>query len=573
MPQLTKSNEQVSELVWRAKYAAVGEQGLADTWRRVARAVASVEADPRHWEQRFFSVLDRFSFLPGGRILAGAGVSGAPTLCNCFVLDRIEDTDAGVMAALNASIQTLVAGGGIGVDFSMLSPGGTSRMTGPSAAGPVTFMQLWQAAADAFLANALRRGAMMATLRCDHPDIEAFVAAKRSPGVLPRFNLSVQITDRFIAAIASDGDWPLVFGGRELRTIRARSLWEAIARAAYDSGEPGFLLVDQIQRENNLWWRECITACNPCGEAPLPPNGACDLGSLNLTRFVADAYTANARLEVDALTAATEVAVRFLDNVLDLTTFPIAKQADEARATRRIGLGITGLADMLVMLGHVYGDSRSLDAAATTMRSIRDRAYATSIKLAREKGAFPAFEARRYLESGFARRLPAQLRAEIARNGMRNSHLLAIAPTGSISLLAGGISTGIEPIFAPVQVRILHDADGKAQRVEILDPALDLWRDQSPGRAGPPPGFISARDLSLSAHIEMQAAVQPFVDQAISKTWNIAPDCSFEEFEQALRGACGRGLKGFTAFRSGIRESPLKAEARLRCGLDTEQCD
>jgi len=567
-------NLRASELVWKAKYAAAGERNVSDTWRRVARAVASVEADPQYWEREFLSILEGFRFLPGGRILAGAGISENATLCNCFVLDRIENSDTGVLEALGETAKTLVAGGGVGVDFSTLSPNGTPRADGPPAPGPVAFLRLWQATAEAFLANAPRRGAMMATLRCDHPDIEAFIYAKRLPGALSLFNLSVQITDKFLAAVSADADWPLMFEGRALRTIRASQLWDKIARAAYDLGEPGLLFVDQIQRENNLWWRERIDTTNPCGEVPLPPNGACDLGSLNLTQFVRDPFTPGASLDIERLTNAARIAVRFLDNVLDLTTFPVPKQAEEARATRRVGLGITGLADALVMLGLTYGEELSLRTAAHVMSAIRDAAYAVSIDLAKEKGAFPALQRNLYLDGAFIGRLPASLRARIKAHGLRNSHLLAIAPTGSISLLAGGVSTGLEPIFASFQRRTIHDERDVPRSVELTDPALSLWRSQKPAQESLPPGFITAWDLPLSAHIDMQAALQPFVDQAISKTWNVGPDCEFEEVEGALRDACRRGLKGFAVFRPGrVREGVLSAAPVRSCSDEATPCE
>jgi ribonucleoside-diphosphate reductase alpha chain len=567
------SNAQASRLIWRTRYAAPGERAPSDTFARLAHALAAPEADPASWEARFQSVLDDMRFLPAGRILAGAGLSEAPTLCSCFVVDRLKDTPEGVMAGLGEGMTTLLDGGGVGVDFSPLSPAGAPGWRGALAPGPVAFIHLWQAATEAFLAHAGRGGALMASLRCDHPDIEAFLAAKASPGVLSRFNLSVQITEDFLAAIAADADWPLVFSGARHHTLRARALFERIARSAYETGEPGFLFADQIRRENNLWWREEITACNPCGEAPLPPGGACVLGSLNLTRFVRHPFSPEASIDTDALGAVTRTAVRCLDNVLDLTHFPLGAQAQIARTSRRIGLGFTGLGDALVMLGQSYGDERSLETAAAIMRRMRDEAYAASVSLAQEKGAFPAFEARPYLASGFARRLPEDLRAAIARHGIRNSHLLSIAPTGSISLLAGGVSTGIEPIFAPVQTRMLREAGGEIVRCELTDPALHLWRSDDRDAHSLPPGFVSAQGLSLQAHIDMQAAVQPYVDQAISKTWNIPADCPFEDVRSACLAASGRGLKGFAVFRAGSREGVLHAGSVRPCSLYEAPCD
>lgn len=567
------SNRHVAELVWRAKYAAPGELSLQDTWVRTARAAASVEADPQSWERRFLELFQGFSFLPGGRILAGAGVPGAATLCNCFVLGRIENSDSGVRSALSATARTLLAGGGVGADFSTLSPAGTVRDAGPPAPGPVACLGLWQAMAETLLLDAPRRGAMMATLRCDHPDIEAFISAKQASGALPFFNLSVQVTDRFLEAVEADKAWPLVFGGRVARTLRARRLFEALAHAAYETGEPGFLFIDQIRREDNLWWRERITTTNPCGEIPLPPDGACDLGSVNLTRFIARPFTRQASVDFAGLTRTVTTAVRFLDNILDITAYPLASQAEEARAVRRIGLGVTGLADALLMLGLTYGEPGSLAIAGQLMSVIRNAAYAASIDLAREKGVFPAFAGDLYLQGAFIRRLPPGLQEGIRTHGIRNSHLLAIAPTGSISLLAGGVSTGLEPIYSAVQRRTIHDEKGVLRDVELTDPAVLLWRALKAEPAGLPPGFTTAAALEPSAHADMQAALQPFVDQGISKTWNLAPACAFDTFRRALDLACRRGLKGFAVFRPGGARQPLLSPAAPGpCAGDPAAC-
>ncbi len=387
----------ISRHVWETKYRYADgrrrERTIADSWHRIARALAAVEGGDRAaWEQRYFGLLRDFKFLPGGRIQAGAGTARHVTLFNCFVMGTIEDSIPGIFRALQEGAVTMQQGGGIGYDFSTLRPRGTrARGAGNIASGPVSFMQVWDAMCGTILSTGARRGAMMATLRCDHPDIEEFVAAKQQAGRLRRFNLSVQVTDAFMAAVRQGAQWPLVFPAaafdedgetisrewsgvvgavpcRVIRRIQARELWQLILRAAYDYAEPGVLFIDRINQLNNLWYRERISATNPCGEIPLPPYGACDLGSLNLTRFVLSPFTPGARIDSESLAQATGVAVRLLDSVIDASQFPLPQQMENARASRRIGLGITGLADMLVMLGLSYGDDRSLAVAADVMR-------------------------------------------------------------------------------------------------------------------------------------------------------------------------------------------------------------
>lgn len=551
----TRAAEDVADFVWRTKYRAGDERGVADTWRRVAGAVASVEADAEGWAGRFYDILKAFRFLPGGRIQAGAGKDGGATLFNCFVLPGPGATVAGTFSALEDAVRTLRAGGGVGCDFSAVPPRGWPADPGPGSPGPLAMLDLWDAACRSFLSQSHRLGAMMGALDCRHPDIEAFAEAKRTPGTLSRFNLSVAVSDAFMAAVRAGADWELRFpvdapeGGAGTR-VSARTLWDRILRSAYETGEPGVLFVDRINRTNNLWWREHIAVTNPCGEVPLPDYGACNLGSLNLTRFVMEPFTPRARLDLDALTAVADVAVRFLDDVIDLSIFPLDAQARTARSTRRIGLGLTGLADALVMLGLRYGEPASLGLAAETMRAVRDAAYWASTDLAREKGAFPDFDRDRYLQGPFIRDLPDALRDAIAAHGIRNSHLLAIAPTGSISLLAGGISTGLEPIFAGTQSRAVRGPDGAPRRFSIVDPALAQWRALNGSEVGEPPGFVTAHDLPLKAHLDMQAALQPFVDNAISKTVNVAGDIDFGGFRAVYDQAFDLGLKGCTAFRA-----------------------
>jgi ribonucleoside-diphosphate reductase alpha chain len=569
----------ISRHIWTTKYRYadrdVEEQTIADTWRRVASALAAVEpVDAAAWEERFFSVLNDFKFLPGGRIQAGAGTSRNVTLFNCFVMGTIEDSIPGIFRALQEGAVTMQQGGGIGYDFSTLRPHGMqAKGVGSIASGPVSFMEIWDAMCGALLSTGARRGAMMATLRCDHPDIAAFITAKQRPGRLRRFNLSVLVTDAFMAAVRADEDWPLLFpaggpdGGGEaimrewsgeiapvpcriMRRLRARKLWELILQSAYDHAEPGVLFIDRINQLNNLWYCEQISATNPCGEIPLPPYGACDLGSLNLTKFISAPFTSEARLDLSALEETTRIAVRLLDNVVDASRYPLPQQAKRARGSRRIGLGVTGLADALIMLGLPYGDGRSIVVASKTMRTICHAAYRSSIALAKEKGEFPHFERDKYLQGAFIRSLPEDIQEEIGKHGIRNSHLLAIAPTGTISLLAGNVSSGVEPVFAASYARKVLDREGNAQEFTLTNYALELWRKSADVAVTElPKGFICATELPVRAHLDMQAALQKFVDNSISKTINIPRDCLFSEFRQIYDIAYDCGVKGCTTFR------------------------
>jgi ribonucleoside-diphosphate reductase alpha chain len=460
-------------------------------------------------------------------------------------------------------------------------------------------MHVWDAMCGTILSTGARRGAMMATLRCDHPDIEEFIVAKQQPGALRRFNLSVQVTDAFMGAVQQDAEWPLVFPAatlvgkgetllrdwpgfdepapcRIVRHVHARELWDLILRATYEYAEPGVLFIDQINRLNNLWYRERISATNPCGEIPLPPYGACDLGSINLTRFVSSPFSPQAQLEIEALKDTAQLAVRLLDNVIDASLFPLPQQAERARGTRRIGLGITGLADALLMLGLPYGSDESLTFARETMGLICHTAYRASVALAKEKGAFPYFDRDKYLEGEFIHRLPQDIRQGIAENGIRNSHLIAIAPTGTISLLAGNVSSGLEPIFAAAYGRRILDENGNPEELCLTDYAVQLWRAASANAKGFPPGFVTVDDIPVRAHLDMQAALQPFVDNSISKTINVPEDCPFPEFRKIYDVAYEKGLKGCTTFRpnpvtgavlSGADDS---AEAPHCCVLERE---
>ena len=567
----------LSRTVWENKYRYAGamenDADIGASRARVARALAAVETDANGWEERFAGLLEGFRFLPGGRILASAGTGRQVTLHNCFVMGTVEDSLDSIFDALKEGALTMQQGGGVGYDFSTLRPRGVvARSHGVVASGPLSFMRIWDSMCAALLSTGYRRGAMMGTLRCDHPDIEEFIDAKRDPLQLRNFNLSVLVTDDFMRALDTDTDWPLVFPAvetgrdpdavvqrswpghttkvpcRVFRRVRARDLWERLLQASYDCAEPGVLFIDRINAENTLRYRERISATNPCGEVPLPPYGACNLGSLNLVHFVRQPFEHAANIDWGELEAATTVAVRMLDNVVDVSEYPLEAQATEARGSRRIGLGITGLADALIMLGLYYDSDSAREVSAEILRCIRDAACQASIDLAQEKGPFPYLETTPYLESAFVQRLPAGLRDAIARHGIRNSHLLAIAPAGSISLLANNVSNGLEPAYAFEYRRKLRLPDGSFAEYSVSDYAWRHYRERYP--SGPlPDAFVDALSLPPLAHLRMQAALQPFVDNAISKTINIPAGFSYADYSAVYLDAYRLGLKGCTTFR------------------------
>jgi ribonucleoside-diphosphate reductase alpha chain len=497
----------------------------------------------------------------------------------------IEDSVSGIFEALKEGALTMQQGGGVGYDFSTLRPRGShARTSGMVASGPVSFMSVWDAMCATILSTSARGGAMMATLRCDHPDIEEFIRAKREPDVLRNFNLSVLVTDAFMQAVRNDSDWPLVFPEQALqesvettadyvkrawsgaatpvtcrvcKIVRARDLWTQLCDSAFDCAEPGVLFIDRINSTNNLGYCEVISATNPCGEQPLPSYGACNLGSINLTAFVVDAFKQTAHFDEASLREATRLAIRFLDNVIDVSRFPLAHQQEQVHRARRIGLGVTGLADALAMLGLRYDDERARAAAAAVMRGIRDAAYETSIGLARERGAFPAFDAEQYTAQPFIRSLPPQLLAAIRRDGIRNSHLLAIAPAGTISLLARNVSSGIEPIYGIETMRRVRDSEGGYRNFALTDYAYTVWQAGHPGPMDLPDYFLHCGSIAPRDHLLMQAALQPYVDGAISKTITLAKDCARSEMGTIFETANELGLKGCTAYRPESRPDVL----------------
>lgn len=572
----------VPQHIWASKYRYTGDDGgerdIGQTWSRVTAAVAGVERDPNHWQARFLEPLSTYRFLPGGRVLAGAGTGRQVTLFNCFVSGTLVDSVEGILDSLKETAITMQQGGGIGIDFSPLRPAGTQAVrSGSIASGPLSFMHIWNLLCRTLLATSTRRGAMMGTLRCDHPDIVSFIDAKRNEGALENFNLSILVTDDLLQAVDDDREWPLVYPavtGEPVARVPARRLWQRIVSAAHETAEPGLLFVDTINRNNNLFYCEQISATNPCGEVPLPPYGACDLGSVNLTSFVSNPFSRRSAFNHELLGRTVTVAVRFLDNVIDVSRFPLRKQAQQARSTRRIGLGITGLADALTMLGYHYDSDPAREFAGNVMRRIRDAAYSTSIALAEEKSAFELFDKDRYLSAPFIERLPGALRDAIAFHGIRNSHLLAVAPAGTISLLAGNVSSGIEPIYALQAERAVRSDDLSTERLQMNDFAYDLWRRSHRGNAALPRAFVTAGELPASSHLEMQACLQPYVDGAISKTINLSPDATTDDVARAFRYAHRAGIKGCTVYRPGARQGQvLRTLAGSHCCNTEREAD
>ena len=573
----------ISEEVLIEKYAKGEERSIAAVHARVARALAQAEAPEQRkaWEERFAAALDA-GFVPAGRIQSAAGTELSATLINCFVQpvgDSIAHDDEGhpgIYTALTEAAETMRRGGGVGYDFSRIRPRGAwVGSTQSSASGPVSYMRVFDRSCETVESAGARRGAQMGVLRCDHPDVEEFIHAKDG-GDLKNFNISVGVTDAFMEAVQADAEFELVHRAEpgvaqkaagaylksekgELanhglwvyRKLRARDLWEQIMRSTYDHAEPGVLFLDHINRDNNLSYCETIASTNPCAEQPLPPYGCCCLGSIDLTRFVRDPFEANASFDDAAFAKVAKVAVRMLDNVLDVTVWPLPQQQQEARNKRRVGLGFTGLGDALVMLDLRYDTPEARAMARRISEVMRDAAYEASSDLARERGAFPLFNADLFLAgSSFASRLPQSLKDRIRAHGLRNSHLLSIAPTGTISLaFADNASNGIEPAFSWTYTRKKRMPDGSFKEYEVEDHAWRLYRHLKGEKAPLSNAFVTALEMSAKAHEAMVAAVAPFIDTAISKTVNVPADYPYDDFQHLYLEAWQSGLKGLATYR------------------------
>jgi ribonucleoside-diphosphate reductase alpha chain len=553
---MTRFAAPIAEQIWDMKYRFKDADGkpldgtVEDSWRRIARALAAVEKDPKKWEDKFYGALEDFKYLPAGRITAGAGTARSVTLFNCFVMGTVPDSMGGIFDMLKEAALTMQQGGGIGYDFSTIRPkGALVKGVAADASGPLSFMDVWDAMCRTIMSAGSRRGAMMATMRCDHPDIEQFITAKSDPARLRMFNMSVLVTDPFMEAVKADKSWELIYDGKVYKTVNARDLWNTIMQSTYDYAEPGVIFIDRINEMNNLSYCETIAATNPCGEQPLPPYGACLLGSINMARLVENAFEKDARLNVEQLDDLVATAVRMMDNVVDASRFPLEAQAQEAAAKRRIGLGVTGLADALLMVGLEYGTEEAAAQTEAWMKQIARASYLASVELAKEKGAFPLFDKDKYLASGSLKIMDQDVKDAIAEHGIRNALLTSIAPTGTISLYAGNVSSGIEPVFAYAYTRKVLQKDGSRTEEEVVDYAVKLYRDKFGADAELPSYFVNAQTLAPLAHVRMQAAAQKWIDSSISKTINCPEDIDFDSFKEVYMEAYETGCKGCTTYR------------------------
>lgn len=610
----------ICEQIWNEKYRLItpnteipDDMSVDDTFQRIARACANAEPElygdfkaptPEYhkaWEKRFKDTLDDFKFLPAGRITAGAGSGRSVTLFNCYVMGTIPDSMDGIFSNLREAALTMQQGGGIGYDFSTLRPSNSLvKGVDADASGPLSFMDVWNAMCKTIMSAGSRRGAMMATMRCDHPDIEDFITAKQDSDRLRMFNMSMLATDAFMNSVEDNNDWPLVhaeppmlseWNGAQLaedgkvvynqpglpyihKIIPARDLWDLMMKATYNFAEPGILFVDRINKMNNLWYVEHISATNPCGEQPLPPYGACLLGSVNLTKMVSDPFKETAGVDTKLLKKTAKTATRMLDAVIDISNFPLEAQRAEAKAKRRMGIGVTGLADMLFMVGHTYGTPEAAAFAEEVQKIITIACYEESIDLAKEFGPCPVTKTKaqrkQFLQSGFMQNMPEYIHEGIMEHGIRNALLVSIAPTGTISLYAGNVSSGVEPIFAPEYTRKVLEKDGSKREERVFDYAVQVFKDWSDDQDGGhfmdhhlwKKNMVTAQTLSPMDHIVMQSAVQKWIDSSISKTINCPEDISFKDFKAVYLEAYRTGCKGCTTYRpNDVTGSVLSVES------------
>ena len=536
----------ISEQIHKMKYRSVGES-FKEAMTRVANALKD---NDEHFDT-FRNILYNQRFLPAGRVQSAMGAPRTVTPYNCFVSPTIEDSMEGIMAAATNAARTMQLGGGIGYDFSTLRPrGALIKSLDSKSSGPISFMGIFDAVCQTIASAGHRRGAQMGVLRVDHPDIEEFIRAKNNSTNLTGFNISVGVTDAFMAAVKTGDFFDLTFEGQVYKTVDARALWDDILRSTWDWAEPGILFIDRINQKNNLWYCETIAATNPCGEQPLPPNGACLLGSFNLTKYIRqDPYTDEFSLDIMQLSRDIPAVVRAMDNVVDRAVYPMPAQEKEAKDKRRMGLGVTGVANALETLGLKYGSEEFLDKLGEVMGVIRDQCYLASVVLAAEKGSFPLYDNIKYLESNFIKTLPDHIQAAIGMHGIRNSHLLSVAPTGTISLSADNVSSGIEPVFDHWYERDIQTFDGPMkERVEDYAYRVHGIKGEK------------ANDLSVFDHVAVLNVASHYVDSACSKTCNVGADVTWEQFKDVYMQAYDGGASGCTTFRvSGKRYGILNA--------------
>jgi ribonucleoside-diphosphate reductase alpha chain len=547
----------ISEEIHKMKYRSVGE-----TFKEAMTRVADALKDGEEHFEAFRGILYNMRFLPAGRVQSAMGAPRRVTPYNCFVSMTIEDSMHGIMEAAANAAKTMQLGGGIGYDFSTLRPHGSLiRSLDSKSSGPMSFMGIFDAVCKTIASAGHRRGAQMAVLRVDHPDIETFIRAKNNSTELTQFNMSVGVTDEFMQAVKDDADFDLVFEGQVYRTVSASALWDDILRSTWDWAEPGILFIDRINKKNNLHYCETIAATNPCGEQPLPPNGACLLGSFNLVKYVKHNGIQSgdrATFDFEKLKADIPHVVRAMDNVVDRAVYPLPAQEKEAKDKRRMGLGVTGLANAIEALGFPYGSPDFMDMMEEIMRTIRDGCYRASIDLAKEKGPFPLYS-HKLLDSDFAQTLPGDIRNDIGEYGIRNSHLLSVAPTGTISLSADNVSSGIEPVFSHYYDRTIQTFDGpRVERVED-------YGVREFGVKG-----MAADALSVFDHVRVLNLASKYVDSACSKTCNVGDDVTWEQFKDVYMQAYDGGSSGCTTFRaSGKRFGILNASTSEDAAIET----
>lgn len=585
-------NQTITQDVWKDKYRYKDESHPFDSMYRVSKAIMGNESEDNrnYWIDVSYRAMTAGLWMPGGRIQAGAGTERHVTLHNCYVNGTLQDSMEGIMEGLTNAALTLRQGGGIGTDFTPLRPKGAALKRlgeGAMSSGSRSFMNIWDAMCATIMSAGYRRGAMMGTLACWHPDIEDFIKAKHTAGALTNFNLSVLVTDKFMHAVHEDDSWdlwhyePPVDGalasypdpdghGRQryvYKSMPARELWEKILRSTHEYSEPGVIFIDRINSRNNLSYAETISCTNPCGEQPLPPHGACDLGAINLARLVRDPFKDSAHFDIYTLKQVVRLGVRFLDNVIDVSKYPLPEQEQEQKAKRRIGLGISGLGSALVQLGARYGDDASVHATASIMRIIAETAYETSCVLAQEKGKFPLYNPDKFLKAPFIQSLPEDILAGIEAHGIRNGVLLTIAPVGTNSLYYGNCSSGLEPIFSFTGKRKVRQPDGSWESYAYTEYSLNLWEKMYPGVSPLSSqkhrnAFVSAKDLTVTDHLNIQAACQRWVDASVSKTINCPKGISFEDFKSVYETAYAIGCKGCTTYTpSDVRGSILEADS------------
>ncbi len=548
--------EGIRQKVFMDRYSLKDASGNAletypeQLWERVARGIAEVEQTPEkrsEWEKRFYDALSDFKFVPGGRILAGAGTGHQVTFYNCYVIPSPDDSRQGILDNLKVMTEIMARGGGVGINLSTLRPRGSYIKTvNGTASGPCSWAQLYSVATgDVIQQGGSRRGALMLMLDDNHPDIEEFITVKRTPGKIEHANLSVCVSDAFMEAVKNDTEWNLVWQGEVKKTVQARYLWDLICTSAWESAEPGVVFIDRYNKESNTWYYENIRCVNPCGEQGLPSWGVCNLGAMNLSAFVK-----NGKMDYEALAESSKVAIRFLDNVIDATEYFIKENEEAQLGTRRTGLGTMGLADALIKMKIAYGSDESIPVIERIYSTIRDAAYEASADIAAEKGPFPRFESDKYMQGRFIKRLPKALQEKIRKQGVRNAVILTQAPTGTTSLLAG-VSSGIEPVYDFAMIR----RDRTGEHI-LYHPLLQEWRDKHP-KEQTPHYFVSSKDLSPEEHVRVQAMVQRYTDSSISKTVNAPNEYTVEQVETLYRLAYEMGCKGVTFYRDGSRDAVL----------------